>query len=156
MEVSKIALQKPCIHFQLTQRRDNTTIISQFNSLCLILDVLPTMGKLSLVFQMTDIFIVRNQAHAQYETGRLYLCLLWKTKVYVSTSKINVLVYHRLALELEKPHGIHVYDGPGMLSVQVNHNSSIIYFSSFQAFIVVYTKSWPQNDLHKYKLKYYS
>ena len=35
---------------------------------------------------------------------------------------------------------MHVHDGPGMNSDQVNHNSSVIQLSSFQAFIVLFTK----------------
>ena len=44
---------------------------------------------------------------------------------------IKVPVYQRLTLYLSKTLGIHVHGGPGMVSDQVNHNSSVIHLSSF-------------------------
>ena len=67
---------------------------------------------------------------------------LWKSKVYLHTSTIKVRVYVRLTLFLKNPNGIHVHDGPGMDSDQVNHNRSVIHLSSFQAFVVVFTCTW--------------
>ena len=68
--------------------------------------------------------------------------LLWKSEVYLYTSRITVSVDNRLTLFLKHPPGIHVHDGPGMDSDQVNPNSSVIHLSSFQGFIVVFTNTW--------------
>ena len=53
-----------------------------------------------------------------------------------------------MILFLKYPQGIHVHDGPGMDSDQVNHNSSVIHLSSFQAFVVIFTNTWPNQDDH--------
>ncbi len=53
-------------------------------------------------------------------------------------TRINVHPYQRLTVSLTNPQGVMVFDGPGMLSDQLNHNSSVISLSSFQSFIVLY------------------
>ena len=45
----------------------------------------------------------------------------------------------RIIVKLKQQRGMHIYDGPGMHSDQINHNSSVIHLSSFQAFIVIYS-----------------
>ena len=49
---------------------------------------------------------------------------------------------------LKHPQGIHVHNGPRIDSDQVNHNSSVIHLSSFQAFVVIFIDAWPNQDDH--------
>ena len=55
----------------------------------------------------------------------------------------RVVVYLRVTVSLRYLAGIHVHDGPGIDSGQVNYNRSVIHLSSFQAFVVIFTDiSW--------------
>ena len=70
------------------------------------------------------------------------LLFLWKSKIYLYTSRITLPVYVRLTLFLKHRLGILAHDRPEMDCQQVNHNSSVIHLSSFQAFVVIFTTVW--------------
>ena len=74
--------------------------------------------------------------------GVFELFFTWKLEIYLYTSRIMVPVYLRLTVFVKDPGGIHVHNGPGMDSDQVNHNCSVCHFSSFHTFIVVFTTTW--------------
>ena len=42
-------------------------------------------------------------------------------------------------MNLSHPYGIHIHDGPGSLSRNLNQGSSMILLSTFQTFIAIYT-----------------
>ncbi len=73
--------------------------------------------------------------------------MLWKSKIYLSVAWICVEKAQRLMISLNHPHGIHVHDGPGIHSDQMNNNTSVLYLSSWAAFIVVYTEGQSQHDI---------
>ena len=71
-----------------------------------------------------------------------------------------VKVNQRLTLQLQPPGGTHVHDGPGIHSDQINHQSRLfkyrsdvvqkwldLHLSSFHAYIVFYTKNYPDTLL---------
>ena len=97
------------------------------------------MGKVNLLYQMTDNYTVQMNYYYGYECKQFQVNMLWKSTVYVLTVRISVPVYYRLAVNLSHPYGIHIHDGPGFLSRNLNQGSSMILLSTFQTFIVIYT-----------------
>ena len=104
--------------------------------------VLPYIGNLEAVYQVTGNYTVKQQSFVTNVPQLFEFFLLWKSKIYLYTSTIRVSVYVRLTVFLRHPHGIHIHDGPGMESDQVNCNRNVIHFSSFQAFVVAFTNTW--------------
>ena len=110
--------------------------------------ILPYFGKLEAFHQVTGNNTVKLQSFVSNLAGLFEFFLLWKSKLYLYTSRIIIPVYVRLTLFLKYPNGIHVHDGPGIDSDQVNHNRSVIHLSSFQAFVVVFTYTWTTKISH--------
>ncbi len=84
----------------------------------------------------------------------------WKSTTVVSMCVVMVPVYLRLTVLLSQSRGFQVHDGPGLESDQVNHNSSVIHLSSFLAFVLLLTRTWPDQSntslyLHIFGLKYF-
>ena len=79
-----------------------------------------------MIYQVTDNYTIRQQSNQRDWPGQFREYFMWKSKIYLSTSKIVVPVHLRLILFLKHPQGIHVHDGPGMDSDQVNHNSVMV------------------------------
>ena len=109
--------------------------------------ILPFLDKLEAVYQVTGNNTMtyntdKFRTSARYVPDIFQLFLLWKSKIYLFTSRIIIPLYVRLTLYLKHSFGIHVHDGPGMNSEQVNHKSFVIHLSSFQAFVVVFTDTW--------------
>ena len=91
------------------------------------------------MYQVTGNNKVREHSFVANVPGVFELFLIWESKIYLYTSGILVPVYLRVTVLLKYPNGIHVHDGPGMNSDQINNNKSVIHLSSFQAFVVVFT-----------------
>ena len=66
--------------------------------------------------------------------------LIWKSKLYVTVVRLKTSVFKRITVKLKQPCGIHVHDGPGKLSEQLNNKNLVIDLSSFQAYILMYTQ----------------
>ena len=97
------------------------------------------MGTVDLVYQMTDNYTVQMNSHYGYEYKQPQINILWKSTVYVLSLRITVQVYLRLLVFLHNsPNGIHIHDGPGFLSYNVNFGTSLIVLSTFQTFIAIY------------------
>ena len=126
------------------------TVISQSSRIMIRLYTFIYVGILHILYQVTDNHKITRQSTQNFYPGILHPYLIWKRKVYISTSKIVVKVHLRVTVSLMHPQGLHVYDGPGMFSDQVNHNNSVIQLSSFQAFVVLFIqKPWHYNlDTH--------
>ena len=84
-----------------------------------------------------------------------YFYLTWKSKIFVSVARICAHFYDRLILYFQHPHSMHVYNGPGVHSDLINlYNKPIIHLSSFQAYVVLYANSLPNNLFHVELSKY--
>ena len=119
------------------------TVISQSCRIIMILYTFAYVGRLHILYQVTDNHKITRQSTQNFYPGILHPYLIWKRKMYISTSKVVVKVYLRVTVSLMHNQGIHVYDGPGMLSDKVNHDNSVMHLSSFQAFIVLFIqKPW--------------
>ena len=118
--------------------------------------ILPFFDKLEAVYQVTgnNTMTYNDNKLREYDRNKFQLFLLWKSKIYLFTSRIMVPLHVRLILYLKHPHGIHVHDGPGMNSEQVYHKRSVIHLSSFQAFVVVFTDTWNSRyDIYSWELE---
>ena len=98
------------------------------------------VGRLHILYQVTDNHKITRQSTEKLYPGN-FSSLSNMEKMYISTSKVVVKVHLRVKVSLMHPQGIHVHDGPGMLSDQVNHNNSVIHLSSFQAFVVLFIQN---------------
>ena len=91
------------------------------------------------MYQVTDNNKLKEQLSVGTNMPEVFeLFLIWESRIYLYTLRILLSVHLRVTVFLRYLHGIHVYDGPGMDSDQIN-NSSVMYLSSFQAFVVVFT-----------------
>ena len=73
------------------------------------------VGKLDILYQVTDNhLLLTRQSTKKFYSGIFHPYLIWKRKIYVSTSKVVVEVYLRVIVFLKHSQGIHVYDAPGM------------------------------------------
>ena len=82
--------------------------------------VFPYYGQLEAAYQVAGNNTVQLQSFDGNVPELFEFFFLWKSKIYLYTSRINVPVYVRLILFLKHHPGIHVHDGPGMDSDQVN------------------------------------
>ena len=155
---------------QLTGIRPKTTVISATRRFLLRLNAFPLVAKLEAVYQMTDNetikFIFKAIMDDPYRQALGYgnefnskiLYLLWNSKIYLITTRIKVPVYLRLLIEiLADSRGIHVHDGPGILSKNMNRGNSFIYLSTFQAFVMIYRIKGESTEKHvDAGVKYYA
>ena len=85
------------------------------------------------------------------------LYLIWNSTIHLITTRIKVPIYLRLIVILADTRAIHVHDGPGLLSKNMNRGNSFIYLSSFQAFVIIYKIKWESTEiLSDYGIKYYA
>ena len=104
---------------------------------------------------MDDPFRQASGQGNEFNSRILYL--MWNSKIHLITTRIKVPVYLRLIVILADPRGIHVHDGPGLLSKNMNRGNSFIHLSSFQAFIIIYKIRWESTEkLIDYGIKYYT
>ncbi len=144
------AISKYNHYFQLRGRRPTTTIISYDMESILTIYVLAYVGKISLIYQVTDNRTVTHQKHPLYKLGYFSLYFIWKSKVVVLTTRIVVSVFHRLVVTGTTE--THWFDGPGFHSTDFYLQNYMVYMSTFQAFAAIYV----ENRKGSYKLfKYY-
>ena len=56
------------------------------------------VGKLDILYQVTDNYIITRQSIQNFYPGILHPYLIWKRKIYLSTSKVVVEAYLQLAV----------------------------------------------------------
>lgn len=128
-----------------------TTIISRKNLFEMQLCIQLFSGRLIFFCQIIDNFTVAQQCYNitpwqkrkspwsnPYLSMTCMLLLLWKQKVHLYESKIIVPFTRIIRITLSQPEGIHVHDGPGIHSDQVNNGSTAIDLTSFLAYILYY------------------
>ena len=100
-------------------------------------------GQIEIQYQVTDYHVIKMpvfDSSIPYTAEYLkHTYFVWKDKLYLTSFVVAGRVDKKLKIHLWNPCGIHVHDGPGRLSDQVNQGFSYIYLSSFQAYILVYT-----------------
>ena len=102
--------------------------------------ILPSISMLRTMYQVTDNNKLREQLSVGTNIPEVFeLFLIWESRIYLYMLRILLSVHLRVTVFLRYPHGIHVCDGAGMDSDQINNNKSVMYLSSFQAFVAVFT-----------------
>ncbi len=156
-----------CYHnhmFPLRGRRPKTTLISQGTKTLINTHILPFIGKLDLVFQVTDTHTVTRHRIPSFCPTRqvLVMSFVWKLKIAVSTSRILVPVRSRLVISVDQDYvtsgGIELFDGPGKRSDKITRILPEMQLSSYQAFVVVFSNNLMSkgalNSWEKYRLDY--
>ena len=108
------------------------------------MDVVLYNAKIEILYQIIDrkIVIMKDTPLNDITESNIWQYLIWKYKFYVTVVRLKSSVFKRITVKLKHPCGIHVHDGPGKLSEQLNHNNLVIHFSLFQAYILMYTQGW--------------
>ena len=73
--------------------------------------ILPHIGILQAMYQVTDNNKVREQSFVANVPGFFELFLIWESEIYLYTSRLLVPVYLRVTVFLRYPHGIQVNVG---------------------------------------------
>ncbi len=134
---------------QLKGNYPKMTVISPGNYLLIYTFLSPFDGHVHIFHEVTDCYTVCNMTREKDRFNpqpRVFSYQLrWKMATIVSTSFVRVPADLRLTVKLSHPRGFQVFDGPGLQSDQVNHNSSVIHLSSFLALVILYSRNWPDN-----------
>ena len=111
------------------------------------MDVVLYNAKIEILHQIIDrkIVIMKDTPLRDITESHIWQYLIWKSKLYLTVVRLKTSVFKRITVKLKHPCGIHVHDGPGKLSEQLNHNNLVIDFSSFLAYILMYTQGWLSN-----------
>lgn len=149
--------------FQLKGRRPRTTVISQATKTQISITVLPHIGKLDCIYQVTDNHTVTYQTLHWFApfTQCFARNFLWKSQIFVSTAKVIAHVTTRVVVMVNLTYlvsgSMELFDGPGKASDKVLKFASETQMSSFQSFIVVYStnllnnanlNAWKNYQLH--------
>lgn len=132
--------------FKLNGQRPKTTVIPKANIVVLTVKKNFNLDSQKFLFQMTDSNTVKAVPIVSSKYS-FVLFFVWKEALEVGMFTIKVPLYLRLAVTLKHQRDtvVHIHDGPGIFSDQIKQNHSLVHLSTFQAFVVIYALTWPEN-----------
>ena len=97
------------------------------------------MGKLEIIYQVTDSSVIQNQLYPDITSEPFYPLLIWRHKYILKSFRVVVPVYQRLYLYMVKPRTFTLYVGPGFQSPSFfwYKPGTWLYLPTFQSLVVL-------------------
>ena len=138
----------------MTGRRPKSVFISQGPELRIHMFVLPFMGEVEIIYQVTGNTTIQEQSHPDNSLKPFQPFLIWKSRFVVKSYRILVPVYCKLTLYSVKSGDFYVYAGPGIRSSIYLWRDPQLHLPTFQALLILIEKNYPSVSSKIPHLKY--